>query len=208
MADQTVRPHVSPLRVLIVEDESRLRDLLLDVVPDMGFPATAARSAEEAVRLMESQTHDIVLLDLQLPLMGGMDFFEQIRIRWPETEVIILTGFGDIAAAKKAIHLDVVDFLSKPFHLKSIEVALDRARRRSRARQPQPLSPTRPEFEPSNPADASDVTLAENEKRQILAALARTNGNRTAAAADLGISRRTLHYRLNQYRENNGRNPA
>jgi DNA-binding NtrC family response regulator len=208
MADQTVRPHVCPLRVLIVEDESRLRDLLLDVIPDMGFPATAARSAEEAGRIMESQPHDIVLLDLQLPLMGGMDFFEQIRNRWPETQVIILTGFGDMDAARQAIHLDVVDFLSKPFHLKSIEIALERARRRSCSSQPQPPSLPKSEFASSNPADASDVTLAENEKRQILAALARNNGNRTAAAADLGISRRTLHYRLNQYRKNDGRDPA
>jgi DNA-binding NtrC family response regulator len=204
MVDQPVRP----LRVLIVEDESRLRELLLDVVPDMGFPATAARSAEEAARIMESQPHDIVLLDLQLPLMGGMDFFAQIRDRWPNTEVIILTGFGDIDAARKAIHLDVVDFLSKPFHLNSIEVALERARRRSCSRQPLPASPPQSEIEPLNAADESDVTLAENEKRQILAALARNKGNRTAAAADLGISRRTLHYRLNQYRKNDDRDPA
>jgi DNA-binding NtrC family response regulator len=192
---------VRPLRVLIVEDESRLRDLLLEVIPELGFPATAARSAEEARKLMEAEPFDIVLLDLQLPLMGGMDFFEIVRDRWASTEVIILTGFGDMESARKAIHLDVVDFLSKPFHLTTIEIALERARRRRCAKHQstadEEIAETRTSFLP----DAQGVTLAESEKRQILAALARNKGNRTAAAADLGISRRTLHYRLNQYRK-------
>src|SRR5262245_18814985 len=54
------------LKVLIVEDEPRLRDLLLDVIPDMGFTATAARSAEEATKIMQAEAHDVLLLDLQL----------------------------------------------------------------------------------------------------------------------------------------------
>lgn len=195
---------VRPLRVLIVEDESRLRDLLLDVIPDLGFPAMAARSSEDAKRIMEAEPHDIVLLDLQLPLMSGMDFFEEVRARWPDTQVIILTGFGDMEAALRAIHLDVVDFLSKPFHLNTIELALERARRRIYSgRTPPPQPEERAVDDPNvSPSDIERVTLAESEKRQILAALARNKGNRTAAAADLGISRRTLHYRLNHYRNN------
>ena len=98
-------------RVLIVEDEVRLRELLVDVIPEMGFPAVAVRSAEEASKLMESDPREIVMLDLQLPVMSGMDFFEQVRQRWPATQVIILTGFGNLATAKAAIRLDVVDFL-------------------------------------------------------------------------------------------------
>jgi DNA-binding NtrC family response regulator len=195
--DRTVRP----LRVLIVEDEIRLRDLLLEVIPELGFPAMAAHSAEEARKLMEASPSDILLLDLQLPLMGGMEFFAEVRSRWPGTQVIILTGFGDMEAARRAIHLDVVDFLSKPFHLNTIEIALERARRRSRGQTETSDTPNALETSGLPAADPSDITLAENEKRQILAALARNNGNRTAAAAELGISRRTLHYRLNQYRQ-------
>ena len=66
---------------------------------------------------METNPHDIAILDLQLPLMSGMEFFEAIRRDWPATQVIVITGFGDLAAAQRAIHLDVVDFISKPFHL-------------------------------------------------------------------------------------------
>jgi DNA-binding NtrC family response regulator len=185
--------------VLIVEDESRLRDLLLDVVPDMGYHATAARTAQEAMRIMETDPRDILLLDLRLPVMGGMDFFQIVRNRWPDTQVIILTGFGDLDAARQAIHLDVVDFLSKPCHLKNVEIALDRARQRIMSSRPALPTENQPPPQPTSVDDSPTMTLEQTERRQILAALARNNGNRTATALELGISRRMLHYRLNEY---------
>jgi len=180
---------LSAARVLIVEDEVRLRDLLLDVVPDMGFDAVAARSAEEALRLMETDAREIVMLDLQLPLMGGMELFAKMREQWPDTQVIIMTGFGDLETARQAIQLDVVDFISKPFHLRDVEVALDRARKRV----PLEHATVEESTEKSMPQ-----TLAETERQAILAALDRHDGNRTAAAAELGISRRKLHYWLSE----------
>src|SRR5256885_1396130 len=104
-------PKPAQSHVLIVEDEPRLRDLLSRALPGMGFTASAARNAEEASRTMEANAADIVLLDLNLPGMSGMDFFRRLRERWPATQVIILTGFGDLEAARDAIRLDVVDFL-------------------------------------------------------------------------------------------------
>jgi DNA-binding NtrC family response regulator len=189
------------LRVLIVEDELRLRDLLLDVVPQMGYAATGARSAEQAARIMESDAHDMIVLDLQLPNMGGMDFFEQLRVRWPDTQVIVLTGYGDLESARRAIHLDVVDFLSKPCPLNEIEMALERARRRLHGTERK----TVPGSAPARPVERGDAdqppTLWEIERQQIMSALERNQGNRTATANELGISRRTLHYRLQEYRQ-------
>ncbi len=180
------------LRVLIVEDEPRLRELLLEVVPELGFPATAARSAEEALRLMQADPPDILILDLHLPLMSGMELFERVRQAWPHMQVIVLTAYGDLATAQRAIHLDVVEFLSKPCHLREVELALDRARQR--------IAEARNQTRPAPPAEPAGTTLAETEYQQILGALRRHGGNRTAAAAELGISRRTLHYRLAEYR--------
>ncbi|HVT88081.1 MAG TPA: response regulator [Tepidisphaeraceae bacterium] len=185
-------------RVLIVEDEQRLRELLAEMLPQMGFPATAARSGEEAMRLMESSPFDVILLDLQLPGIGGMDFFEQIHQRWPRTQVIVMTGFGDLPAARQAIRLDVVDFLTKPCPLGEIELSLERARRRLQSID-RPLHSESAEIEPPDPTETT--TLWEVERQQILAALQRNDGNRTATATELGISRRTLHYRLREYRK-------
>ena len=181
-------------RVLIVEDEPRLRQLLAEEIPDMGFATATARSAEEACRLMEGDPHEIMLLDLQLPAMGGMDLFDQVRKQWPATQVIVLTGFGDLHSAQRAIHLDVVDFLSKPCPLRDVEMALDRARRKLGA------AVAGVNETPTKKVAAEAVsTLEQSEREQIMAALARNNGNRTATARQLGISRRTLHYRLREY---------
>jgi DNA-binding NtrC family response regulator len=202
-AAETIPTPTRTLKVLIVEDEPRLRELLLDVIPDMGFTASAARSAEEAMKIMRADVHDVLLLDLQLPAMGGMNFFEQVREHWPATQVVILTAFGDLASARQAIRLEVVDFLSKPCPLREVEIALERARRRVHASERESIPPR--QVGSQDKADVSDVTgskmtLSELERRQILAALDRNHGNRTAAAAELGISRRTLHYRLSEYR--------
>ncbi|HEX2973690.1 MAG TPA: response regulator [Tepidisphaeraceae bacterium] len=122
-------------RVLIVEDEPRMRELLLRAVGSWGWEVSAARTGEEALRAMEAEARQIVLLDLNLPGMGGLDCLEQMRRQWAETQVVILTGFGDLEAARRAIHLDVVEFLTKPCHLGELEQAMDRARRRLEDRE-------------------------------------------------------------------------
>ncbi len=188
---------ISEPRVLVVEDEMRMRELLSEVVPEMGFAVEAVRSAEEALRLMERDPREIAVVDLNLPGMEGMEFFAAVHERWPRTQVIILTGFGDLAAARQAIRLEVVDFLTKPCHLGELDVALSRARQRWRESQPLPDVAADPEAAAPSPQDVE--TLEDVERRHILSALERNDGNRTATAAELGISRRTLHYRLSEY---------
>lgn len=181
-------------RVLVIEDERRLRELLLDVVPQMGFATRAVRSAEEAKVALAGEAAEILLLDLHLPGMGGLEFLEGLRAAGTEVEVIILTAYGDLATAQKAIRNRVADFLTKPSPLGEIEAALERARRRVDERWEKAVAATEPEV------GGEGVSLAESERRQILAAVARNGGNCTAAAVELGISRRTLHYRLAEYR--------
>lgn len=183
------------LKVLIVEDEPRLRQLLCDELPEMGFAAVAARSAEQAQRILDTEPAHILLLDLNLPVMDGLTFLQRLREDRPDMPVIILTGFGSLEDAKRAIRLDVVEFLTKPAHLGEIEAALDRARRRLR-----PVSPPLLAHDPPTAAPADATTpLDEVERQAILRALAAHQGNRSAAAAALGISRRTLYNKLADY---------
>jgi DNA-binding NtrC family response regulator len=188
-------PDEPAIKVLVIEDEPRLRDLLLRAIQQMGFAATGARSAEEAQRLLDAQTHDILLLDLNLPGQSGMDFYREFHQRHPQTPVIILTGFGDLAAAREAIRLDVVDFLTKPCHLGELEVSLDRARRRLKRPSDQPET----NWPTAISESGGPPTLDDLERQHILSALERHGGNRAAAAAELGISLRTLYYRLTEY---------
>ena len=142
--DASANPTPAPLtaasadRVLLVEDESRLREMLTRALREMGFHPTATGSAEAALRVLEHgppPPPGILILDLNLPGMDGMQLLGTLRQRWPTLQVVILTGFGDLEAAKKAIHLDVVDFLTKPCALGDLEIALDRARSRLRPRE-------------------------------------------------------------------------
>jgi DNA-binding NtrC family response regulator len=201
-------------QVLLVEDEGRLREMLTRAIHEMGFVPTAVGLAEQALRLLEARPFDILVVDLNLPGMGGLAFLEAVRGRWPTTQAIILTGFGDLEAAKQAIRLEVVDFLTKPCPLGELEVALDRARnRRLHAAGGEAARGTglardavllnEPAGEPEGPVDALVATpsLEEMEQRHILAVLEKNHGNRTATAAELGISLRKLYYRLGQYQK-------
>lgn len=206
MPDPPLRPPSTP-RVLIVEDEARLRELLIDVTPDMGFEPSGARTAEQAIAHLDeyadAQPH-VVLLDLNLPVMSGLDFLAKLRERKSHaaTPVIIMTGFGDLPAAQEAIRLGVTDFLTKPCHLGEIEAALGRARHQLIESFPKKGSDPLNEVTPPSPVQPDDtVTIAELEKRAILAALRRTDGNRSAAATELGISRRTLYNKLAEYEQ-------
>ena len=195
-------------RVLVVEDESRLREMLQRAIRDMGFEIQTVSTAETGMRLLEEKVIDILIVDLNLPGMGGMDMLELVHRRWPDIQPIVLTGFGDLQSAKRAMHMDAVDFLTKPCALGDLEVSLERARQRRVGKMPQvpvlpDLPPEEPEPRPARPAPApagfTSMSLEEMEKRHILATLDKNNGNRTLTAQELGISLRKLYYRLGQY---------
>jgi DNA-binding NtrC family response regulator len=183
------------VRILVVDDENRLRDVLTRAIASWGFQVTGARSAEEALRLMHTSRFDVSILDLNLPVMGGIELFEKFRSLYCDHQVIILTGFGNLEAARASIRLDVVDFLEKPCPLGELEKSLHRATQRVVRPMPQTL-----EQIPDEPASAEPgQTLQDVERDHILSSLRRHDGNRTATALELGISRRTLQYKLSEY---------
>lgn len=211
--------------VLVVEDEQRLREMLLRAMPDMGFVAEGVGSAEQALKMLKETPRHVLVLDLNLPGMSGLDLLEIVREDWPKIQAIVLTGFGDLEAARQAIHLDVVEFLTKPCTLGDLERALERARRRL---MPEPgKGPAQMEFgspedvekprqmpeagddhpnvfheaeESAEQTSPSEEKLADIERKHILDALEKNGGNRAATARQLGISVRTLYYRLDEYR--------
>jgi DNA-binding NtrC family response regulator len=220
------RPHLplpSGHEVLVIEDELRIRNMLSQALHGMGFHATLAPTAEEGARLLKKQPFDILILDLNLPGMEGLDFLKSIRAHNQSIQIIILTGFGTLEAAKTAIHFDVVEFLTKPCSLENLEVALDRARKRRKALVMAELgeSPEHPStYDPSppSPPPRAETNPSENplgmdledlERRHIMLALEKHNGNRAAAAGELGISLRKLYYRLREYeRRDSSSGPA
>jgi DNA-binding NtrC family response regulator len=188
-------------RVMVIEDEPRMRDLLVRAMVQWGFVVSAARSGEEAIRLAHTDPPEIVVLDLNLPGIGGLECFQKLRETLPKLQGIVLTGFASVESARAAVHLDVVEFLTKPCHLGELEQALDRAMRRlTPTERLVPAAQTAASSGGASPGDEG-VTLDEIERQHILATLERNNGNRTATATELGISRRTLYYKLEEYQK-------
>lgn len=215
-------PRTESRRVLVVEDERRLREMLITSIKEMGFDPAGTGSAEAALRAFEQSPPAIAVLDLNLPGMDGMDLGESIHRRWPATQIIILTGFGDLASARRAIRLEAADFLTKPCGMNELEAALVKAQGRwlerwvtqpganpspSRRAAASPPPASIPPAGTSGQAASSTKevlppapqSIEEMERRLIQAALARHAGNRDAAAAELGISVRKLYYRIQQY---------
>lgn len=196
MSDTAVyrAPSARP-RVLVVEDEQRLRDLWLRELPTMEADGLGASDGEEALAVIERERVDVVLLDLSMPRMDGMAFLTRLRDRLPDVPVIIITAHAALESAQEAIRLGVTDYLRKPCLLRDIEGAIARAWAKARTVAPQPSGAPAPGRQAAPAVEPLDAI----ERRAIFAALDRHDGNRAAAARALGISRRTLYNRLRVY---------
>lgn len=180
---------------MILEDEPRFREFLADVLRDMGIDPIPASTAMSAMRMLEVSPPDLLLLDLNLPFVDGMSFLEQFRQRFPSSPVLIISAFGDLDSARKAIHFGVTEFLTKPCDLDELEGAIARARESVLTRR----APAAGQQGGHEQGDAELRPLAEVERDAILRALRQTEGNRSLAARQLGISRRSLYNKLKSY---------
>jgi two-component system response regulator HydG len=105
----------SKSKVLIVDDEEALLRSVRRILVQAGYDAKEARSGEEALQLLEAEDFDVILLDLRLPGMSGLDALPKIKARRVMSEVILMTGFATIDDAVAAVKAGAYDFLTKPF---------------------------------------------------------------------------------------------
>jgi DNA-binding NtrC family response regulator len=127
--------HTDQVRVLVVDDERPIRFLMSKELPRAGFAVTCAESGEEALDRLREQEFDVVLLDLKMPGMGGMEALRQVRDLGSSAEMVVLTGHPDVATAIEAMKLGACDYLTKPFKLAEVEMVLRRAGERRRLAQ-------------------------------------------------------------------------
>ena len=118
-------------RILIVDDEYSVRFALSEVLRKKDFATLEAGSGRDAIRILKEDDVDLVLLDLAMPEMDGIETLQEIKRIKPGVPVIIVTGRGDIAAAVRATKLGAYDFLSKPPQVERLVVTIRRALERS-----------------------------------------------------------------------------
>ena len=114
------------ITVLIVDDEDTTRNLCREVVVDSGFRARMASTTEQALEILDQYPVDIVLTDLRIPELGGLELLKRIREFYPQTAVIVLTQYGTIENAVQATRIGAADYVTKPFHLPDLRGKLDR----------------------------------------------------------------------------------
>jgi two-component system response regulator HydG len=114
------------LNLLVVDDERAIREACREVAQTLGFNTSAADSAEQAVRLLDSQGIDVVLLDLRLPGAGGLEALHQIKQRRPDAVVIVVTGYGTVQSAVQAMKNGAYDYVTKPFSMDELKLLLER----------------------------------------------------------------------------------
>jgi DNA-binding NtrC family response regulator len=100
--------------ILVVDDEEVVRRSFQRVLASARCDVEAVGSGEQALKAMETHPFDIVLLDLRMPGMDGMSVLRTMKRRWPEGEVIVITGYPSVDTAKEAIRLGAGDYLAKP----------------------------------------------------------------------------------------------
>lgn len=119
-------------RILIVDDEDNVRSVLLRHLEEQGSECVASPSALDALDIMKQQQFSLVISDVMMPGMSGMEFLRQAKMHNPETAFIMITGLMDINTAVDSLRIGACDFITKPFELPAIRRAVDRALERRR----------------------------------------------------------------------------
>ncbi|MEW6409931.1 MAG: response regulator [Nitrospirota bacterium] len=102
-------------RILVIDDEAIVRLSCERTLIPEGYEVETVPSGEEGLKCLEDGIFDIVLTDLKMPDMDGIEILQKIKEGWPNTEVIIITGFGTVGTAVQAIKLGAFDYIEKPF---------------------------------------------------------------------------------------------
>jgi signal transduction histidine kinase len=121
--------------ILLVDDESGIRRLLGIALADMGYRVLTAKNGQEALDLFRQVSAPIVLSDIKMPGMDGIELLQAIKRYEPETEVIMITGHGDMDLAVKSLKFEATDFITKPISADALDVALRRANERIELRR-------------------------------------------------------------------------
>jgi len=114
------------IRFLIVDDHPSIRKLCMTVGASVGFDCVEAESAEAALGQLETDSPDIILADLMMPNMSGLEFLPRVKQMLPRTEIAIMTGHGSIETAVQAMKLGAYDYITKPFRIEELKLLLQR----------------------------------------------------------------------------------
>jgi DNA-binding response OmpR family regulator len=153
-----------PPHILVMEDDLSVAKGLEMVLTENGFDVNLAGTGQLAMEAFREKRFDLLVADLRLPDIDGMEIIRRIKAKTPETEVVVITGYGTTATVVEAMKLGVSDFLPKPFTEDQIKAAIDKALTSSE--EP-------PKDSPATAAYSTDEDIL-IQKREVIQVLNRT----------------------------------
>jgi putative two-component system response regulator len=117
----------NPVDCLVVDDEPRLRQVLVHLMRNDGFRCFEAGNGQEAIELLEKQPVTLVMSDLRMPKIDGIELLRQVRSRWPDTAMVMITAVADVEVAVSCLAIGAMDYLTKPFHLEEVRARVGQA---------------------------------------------------------------------------------
>ena len=168
-----------PNKILVVDDSPQISKALSDLLSASGYVVRTAPSAERALQILESAQFDLIITDLKMTGMTGIDLAKHVLQNTPGLPVIILTGFGDMDSVINALRLGVADYLKKPFSIDEVMSVVEREIAKSKDRQPAPAE--------SKPAEKPPrlYIFGQRDLEQIEAVLSRLRAQATAESVML-----------------------
>ena len=168
-----------PGKILVVDDSPQISRALNDLLSASGYEVRTAPSGERALQILESTAFDLIITDLKMTGMTGIDLARQVLQTTPGLPVVILTGFGDMDSVISALRLGVADYLKKPFSIDEVMSVVEREIARSRARRAAPAE-TKPAEKPRRL-----YIFSRRDLEQIEAVLSQLRAQATAESAML-----------------------
>ncbi len=121
--------------IVLMDDEADIRDVMTLTLQDSGYRVLTAPDGKSGIRLCEAHGPQMVITDIRMPGMDGIQVLQTLKERMPDIEVIVATAFGEMDLAIRALQLDASDFITKPIGDSALFLALDRARQRYTSRK-------------------------------------------------------------------------
>ena len=133
-------------RVLVVDDEANLRKVLSALLRQRGYEVTTVANGQEALDLLGTEAHDVMLTDLRMPEVDGMALLSEVRSRRPRMPVVVLTAHGTVDTAVNAMKLGAFDYLTKPFDRAELEIVIGKAVRAAQLSEQEPAAEAMGQF--------------------------------------------------------------
>lgn len=127
-----IRVAVLDRRLLVVDDDDSVRRIVAELLTEEGYEPTTAGGAEEGLLRMRERSFPLVVTDLKMPDRDGLWFLREVRREFPDTAIVMMTGYGQVDTAVEALRLGATDYLTKPIRAKQLFTSVSRALERRR----------------------------------------------------------------------------